>query len=143
MAKRSESRQQAPGANKGQAPAKTVEPRLASPAQGAAPAGAAETAPRRMVSDARAIRLYLNEETRRQVAIAGKVKDARSGRFLEGARAEVSGPATGDRIRFTFTAADGIFYFMDLPDGTYKVRISVPGASSRYAAHEPNTGFPR
>ena len=31
VAKRSDSRQQAPGANKGQAPAKTVEPRLASP----------------------------------------------------------------------------------------------------------------
>ncbi|MGA7412016.1 MAG: carboxypeptidase regulatory-like domain-containing protein [Bryobacteraceae bacterium] len=68
-------------------------------------------------------------EARHQVAIAGKVTYAGTGRSIEGASVQAAGPSA---VR-TRTAPDGLFYFLDLPDGRYTVRASIPGAVSRYA----------
>lgn len=64
------------------------------------------------------------ETTRRQVAIGGRVVDARD-RAVAGA--EVTLTATrDDRPRGTVdpshTTVDGLYHFLDLPAGTYTVR---------------------
>lgn len=41
-----------------------------------------------------------------------------------------------ERIDRTRTQADGVFYFLDLPEGNYNLRISVPEMGTRYGAIE-------
>lgn len=92
------------------------------------------------------------EVARHQVAILGQVTDAHLGRALPGARVEItSGPpeftswlalrarqfgerwaALAKRPDRAHTAADGIFYFLDLPPGDYTLTASLPGGGSRY-----------
>lgn len=92
------------------------------------------------------------EEIRHQVAISGRVTDAQTSRAIGRAQVSITdGPLAfndwlanyarqyGDRwgtmterpdqIR---TAADGHFHFMDLPDGQYTLRASLPGSGTRY-----------
>jgi hypothetical protein len=38
-----------------------------------------------------------------------------------------------DRLDRTRTAVDGLFYFLDLPEGDYAVEVSIPGSGTRYA----------
>jgi hypothetical protein len=79
------------------------------------------------------------------VAISGRVMDESSGLPIPGALAEIrSGPPEFERIRATAgmkaadarlddrskAAGDGIFYFLDLPDGTYHIRVSAAGGMS-------------
>jgi len=92
------------------------------------------------------------EEVRHQVAIAGRVTDAQTGKPIAGAQVSITtAPAAfkgrlastavqygarwdimverPDRSR---TAADGHFRFLDLPNGQYTVTASLQRAGSRY-----------
>lgn len=91
------------------------------------------------------------ETTRHQVALAGTVSDAQSGKPIPGARVTLSGgpPAFAERLALwalqhgsvpgpgrpdhACSAADGHYYFLDLPDGGYDVAASLPAEGSRYA----------
>ena len=92
------------------------------------------------------------ETVRHQVAIAGQVTDARTGRAIGGACVQITiAPQAfrdflalralpyGERWETlverpdrTRTAADGHFHFLDLPDGAYTCTATLPGAGSRY-----------
>ena len=92
------------------------------------------------------------EIVRHAVAIAGRVTDAQTGRAIGRARVSITdGPLAfnewlanyakqyGDRWETMMerpdqirTAADGHFHFMDLPDGQYTLRASLPGSGTRY-----------
>src|SRR5689334_21575667 len=65
-----------------------------------------------------------------QVAIGGRVLDAGSGRVLPGARVTVKGKAI-DGMRETKSSIKGVYYFLDLPNGTYEVEVSIPGSGTR------------
>jgi len=78
-------------------------------------------------------------EARHQVALAGKVTYAETGRGVEGASVEAAGPSV---VR-TRTAQDGLFYFLDLPDGRYTVQASIPGAVNRYATGKTDADVSR
>ena len=72
---------------------------------------------------------------RHAVSITGQVTDALSGSPLAGARVEITqGPAEfeSERIDQTFSHADGVYYFLDLPSGTYHLKFSLPQAGRRY-----------
>jgi len=92
------------------------------------------------------------EEIRHQVAIAGRVTDARTGKAIGSAQVRITAAPLvfmewlanrakqygdkweimmerPDRIR---TAADGHFHFMDFPDGQYTLTASLPGSGTRY-----------
>jgi hypothetical protein len=92
------------------------------------------------------------EIVRHQVAIAGYVTDAATGKPIRGAQVEVTNApgefkewlairalqygdrweAMSERPDRTRSAADGHFHFLDLPAGNYKVKASLPGAGTRY-----------
>jgi hypothetical protein len=94
------------------------------------------------------------ETIRHQVAIAGQVTDAQTGKVMNGVRVEITAApaAFTDFLNFrkiqfgqswetmaerpdrTNTMADGAFRLLDLPDGQYKLTASLPGAGSRYGA---------
>jgi len=96
------------------------------------------------------------ETVRRQVAVAGRVLDARTGRLLPGALVTITAmPAAfqkklaakamqygaqwagmADRPDRTRSRPDGSFYFLDLPDGDYKVTASLPNMGKRFSAAE-------
>jgi hypothetical protein len=94
-------------------------------------------------------------EVRRQVAIAGRVIDGDTRKPLAGALVNLVGelPPAMRRLLATkerqygarwndmterpdraLTAADGLFYFMDLPDGNYTIAVSLAGAGKRYGS---------
>ncbi len=92
------------------------------------------------------------ETVRHQVCIAGTVTDAQTGRAIRGALVSLAnGPAafTGwltrhalqyagawdemaERPDRTLTARDGHFHFLDLPNGSYTLAVSLPDEGSRY-----------
>jgi hypothetical protein len=88
---------------------------------------------------------------RHRVAIAGRVLDAGMGKPVADAAVSLTGPAAfqsklalaslayGDdwnsmpeRPDRTKTREDGLFYFLDLPDGKYSLSASIPSYGSRY-----------
>jgi Carboxypeptidase regulatory-like domain len=93
------------------------------------------------------------EIVRHQVAIAGRVTDAQTGRAIGGARVGITvAPAAFtdwlaireiqygahwaamvERPDQTRTAADGHFHFLDLPDGQYTLTASLPWSGGRYS----------
>ena len=92
------------------------------------------------------------EIVRHQIAIAGRVFDEKTARPIGGARVEIKEAprefqdgltAMADQYRAdwknmaerpnrTHTAADGSYYFLDLPDGDYRLTASLPDSGSRY-----------
>lgn len=95
-------------------------------------------------------------EARHQVAIAGRLTDAVTGRALAGGRVELTSvpaafaewlaaralgagsgweslPVRPDRAP---VEADGHFHFLDLPDGQYTVTASLPQSGTRYGTAE-------
>lgn len=71
-------------------------------------------------------RWLTGEGIRHQVAIAGRVTDAETGKPIRGARVSL-----GSRPE-TITAADGHFHLLDLSPGEYTLQASLPGAGTRY-----------
>lgn len=88
---------------------------------------------------------------RHTVSIAGRVNDRGSGLPIAGAVLElVAGPPAflstvavrsrdplwvrrKERLNRTVSRADGLFYFLDLPDGgPYRIEVTVPHRSARY-----------
>ena len=94
------------------------------------------------------------EPTRHQVAVAGQVTAKETGRVVSGAQIAITTAPSEftnwleirkiqhgarwdsmtERPDRTRTAPDGYFYFIDLPDGQYKLTASLPGAGSRYGS---------
>ncbi len=89
------------------------------------------------------------EPSRRQVAIAGQVKDAQTDRVIPQALVTMTampgefqqqvdllqglyGTNWHQRPDRTRTDGDGYFYFLDLPDGDYTLRVDLPGVGTRY-----------
>ncbi|MBZ0302151.1 MAG: carboxypeptidase-like regulatory domain-containing protein [Anaerolineae bacterium] len=75
------------------------------------------------------------ETVRHQVAIAGHVRMQFTRQPVAGAVVQASG-LPGNRTAQTSSAADGHFYFLDLPDGEYTLHVSLPGAGTRYGTVE-------
>lgn len=91
-----------------------------------------------------------------QVAIAGRVIDKQTLRSLGGALVEITkappdfmsrldiyalqyGTTWKDMLKRpdrALTTRDGHFHFMDLPDGAYTLKATLPGAGSRYGTVE-------
>lgn len=87
---------------------------------------------------------------RHVASIAGAVQDSASRARLGGALVEITdGPPVfqemlaaqagsaawaqrRERLDRTFSQADGIFFFTDLPAGSYRLRVSAPDWGSRY-----------
>jgi len=68
------------------------------------------------------------EIIRHRAAICGYVRDAKSGAGLAGASVDIA--ARGVTAE---AAADGFYYFLDLPDGAYTLHAAVPALGTRYA----------
>jgi hypothetical protein len=86
---------------------------------------------------------------RHQVAIAGLVSDANTSGAIERALVQISSApdvftdwlalrrlqfgaswnGLPSRPDLTYSRSDGLFYFLDLPDGTYTVSVSLPGGT--------------
>jgi hypothetical protein len=98
--------------------------------------------------------------TRHRVAIAGRVLDAATGKPVAAAAVSITTmpeaferklalaslahgnrwDALKQRPDRTSTRDDGLFYFLDLPDGAYGLTASLPGQGNRYGtAQEPAT----
>lgn len=92
------------------------------------------------------------EIDRHAVAISGHVTDAQTGKAVGGARVAITSAPTAftdslalkalqhgsrwatlkKRPDRTYTAVDGYFHFMDLPDGDYTLTVTLPNSGSRY-----------
>ena len=91
-----------------------------------------------------------------QVAIAGQVCDRETSQPIHQARVKIVGMPDSlknklalkakqyganwenipERIDQTYSAIDGFFHFLDLPDGKYKLAVSLPGTGTRYGEAE-------
>lgn len=80
------------------------------------------------------------ETLRHQVAIAGNVVNAVTGLAMPGAVVKID---AGTIQANTLTAQDGHFHFLDLPDGSYPVRASMPTAGSRHGSAQVNATVSR
>lgn len=69
---------------------------------------------------------------RQQVSIAGVVSDSETGATIAGAKVEITPTTKGALTRRTLTRADGLFVFIDLPQGDYSIAASLPHAGTRY-----------
>lgn len=69
------------------------------------------------------------EQIRHQVAIAGRITDAQTGKPLGGVRVSLAGTVTA-----TLTAPDGHFHFLDLADGSYTLAAALSPKDTRYGA---------
>jgi len=90
------------------------------------------------------------ETTRHQVAVAGRVTDAATGKPVAGAvitivsmpavflrKVQLSSkqrkaPSREGMVDTTRSRADGLFYFLDLPEGKYTIAAALPGLGTRY-----------
>ena len=80
------------------------------------------------------------EETRRRVALTGRVTEAETGHPVAGACVAISSApakvatahAAAPHKATTASGPDGHFHFLDLPSGSYAVTASVPGRGGRY-----------
>jgi len=75
------------------------------------------------------------EIRRHQVAVAGRVVDAQTGKPLSDVLVTI---ATGAIRAETRTGGDGHFHFLDLPDGTYPVAATLPAEGSRHGTAQVN-----
>jgi hypothetical protein len=91
---------------------------------------------------------------RRQVALAGRVNDGQTGKPIADAEVVITGmpaafknrlvgaskqlrareAAMTQRLDMTRTREDGLFYFLDLPDGKYTLSASLPRMGKRYGS---------
>jgi hypothetical protein len=71
---------------------------------------------------------------RRQVALAGRVMDKHTGKPIADAQVDISGVSLAHGT--TRTRQDGVFYFMDLPNGEYALRASNPSGGRAYGTAE-------
>jgi CarboxypepD_reg-like domain/Carboxypeptidase regulatory-like domain len=98
-----------------------------------------------------------------EVAIAGRVLDAVTGKPMAGADVAIATMPNSVKQRLKFAASaygkqwekmlerpdrtqsrpDGLFYFLDLPDGDYTLRISMPSLGSRFGKLEMPTKVSR
>jgi hypothetical protein len=75
--------------------------------------------------------MFKIEATRHQVAIAGSVTDAKTGRAIAGA-VVILKSAAQVVIACEATGADGHFHFLDLADGQYALAATLEAAGTRY-----------
>jgi hypothetical protein len=91
---------------------------------------------------------------RHRVALAGRVTDAVTSKPITGAQvAIVDMPqALAQKVRYadssvtpgkTLTREDGLFYFLDLPDGKYTLIASIPACGKRYGTAQQKTKVKR
>jgi hypothetical protein len=91
---------------------------------------------------------------RHVVSIAGVVRDKATSRPIGGARVEITecpeafrallaakaaDPTWArrrERVDRVHSRADGVFYFADLPPGSYRLRVSAPDLGTRYGVME-------
>lgn len=87
------------------------------------------------------------EIVRHRVAVAGWVTDAQTAKPIQGGEVTIGGmpPAFSRKLQYApktqrpdqaYTREDGLFYFLDLPNGDYIFKISAPNSGKRYASAE-------
>jgi hypothetical protein len=99
------------------------------------------------------------ETVRHQVAIAGIVTNVQTQEKMRGVIVTIEDGPTEflqwlnlhkkqfpdswsrmtERPDKTMTSAEGLYYFLDLPDGQYTLQAQLPGAGSRYDSEEVTT----
>ncbi len=103
------------------------------------------------------------ERISHEVAIAGQITDAQTGKAVPGARVTISlAPSAftdwlairrkqygerwdkmAERPDRTVTSADGHFHFLDLPDGQYTLQCTLPAAAKRYGSVQAQVSVTR
>lgn len=67
---------------------------------------------------------------RHQVAVHGSVVDAKTRRPIPSALIGITGEKSGVKLQ-TRTNHEGLYYFLDVPDGRYKLDVTVPAQGAR------------